>query len=208
MVKSRWKFRRVLLCTTLCVAALDAVLMLKIHADAAAREKLSVGEARRLIANFAGATLPKDAVEIRKEDISVLGSTATVVAKIATAFRFDKGSDGEWRVAEVRAGDNRWEDVELLRRALDAEKTARARAELDSIATALEAFRRERGHYVVAEDARALLDNLSPRYLPHVIRLDPWHKPYAYEGTATRYRLRSPGADGEEHTGDDVAVNN
>src|SRR3954471_18116787 len=78
---------------------------------------LSAKEARRLIARVAGIQLPSDAVRIK--DVSVLGSSATVTAQIETAFKFDKGSDGKWRVAEMRTGDRRWEDVELLTKALN-----------------------------------------------------------------------------------------
>src|SRR5205085_1044204 len=34
----------------------------------------------------------------------------------------------------------------------------------------------------VAKDSVTLLDHLSPRYLKRVIRIDPWHNPYRYEG--------------------------
>ena len=165
---------------------------------------LTPKEARRLIARMAGIQLPSDAVRIK--DVSSLGNAATVTAQIETAFKFDKGSDGKWRVAEVRTGDRRWEDVEMLTKALNVEKTARARAELESIATALEAFRRERGSYPESKSEAALIDSLNPRFLAHVIRVDPWHQPYAYEGTRTSYTLRSAGADEKPNTADDVVV--
>src|SRR5882724_6090774 len=75
------------------------------------------------------------------------------------------------RMADIRTGDRRWEDVELLMKALNVEKTARARAELESIATALESYRRERGSYVETKSEAALVDHLSPRYLARVIRV-------------------------------------
>src|SRR5438477_7634396 len=133
---------------------------------------LTPKEARRLIARLAGIQLPSDAVRVK--DVSAMGDSATVVAQIEIAFRFDKGGDGKWRVAEIRTGDRRWEDVEMLVKALNAEKTARARAELESIATALESFRRERGSYLESKSAAALIDNLNPHYLSRVIRVDPW----------------------------------
>src|SRR2546421_5529954 len=107
---------------------------------------LTPKEARRLIARMAGIQLPSDAVRVK--DVSAMGNSATVVAQIETAFRFDKAGDGKWRLAEIRTGDRRWEDVEMLVKALNAEKSSRARAELESIATALESFRRERGSYL------------------------------------------------------------
>lgn len=171
---------------------------------AAAAEKMSVSQAKRAIARTAGIELPTAAVEVEKEGISVIGSEATVEAKVRTAFRLRRAEKGDWEVAEVRLGAGRWEDVALLSRALDREKGARARAELTTLRVALEAFRRERGHYPAGSDARTLADNLSPRYLSQVIRLDPWQQPYAYTGTLSSYALRSAGADRELGTADDI----
>jgi len=165
---------------------------------------LSAKEARRLIAHMAGIQLPSDAVRVK--DVSSLGNSATVTAQVETAFRFDKDSNGKWRVVEIRTGDRRWEDVDTLVKALNAEKTARARAELDSIATALDSFRRERGGYPEAKTEAALIDHLNPRYLARVIRIDPWHRPYEYEGTRTSFVLRSSGPDEKSNTADDVTV--
>ena len=165
---------------------------------------LTPKEARRLIARMAGIQLPSDAVRIK--EVSAMGNSATVVAQVETAFHFDKGGDGKWRVAEIRTGDRRWENVDMLVKALNAEKTARARAELESIATALESFRRERGFYVEAMTEAALIDNLNPRYLSRVVRIDPWHRPYEYEGTRTSFVLRSDGPDEKPNTADDVTV--
>jgi hypothetical protein len=165
---------------------------------------LTPKEARRLIARMAGIQLPSDAVRIK--DVSSLGNSATVTAQIETAFRFDKGGDGKWRVAEIRTGDRRWENVELLMKALNVEKTSRARAELESIATALESFRRERGSYVESTSEAALIDHLNPRFLPRIIRVDPWHQPYSYEGTRTSFVLRSAGPDEKPNTTDDVVL--
>jgi len=64
---------------------------------------------------------------------------------------------------------------------------------LESIATALESFRRERGSYPEAKTEAGLIDNLNPRHLSRVIRIDP--KPYGYEGARTSFVLRSSGRD-------------
>ena len=79
---------------------------------------LTAKEARRLIARMAGIQLPSDAVRVK--DVSSVGNAATVTAQIETAFKFDKGSDGKWRVAEIRTGDRRWEDVDMLIRFIEA----------------------------------------------------------------------------------------
>jgi len=164
---------------------------------------LSPKEARRLIARMAGIELPSDAVRVKS--VSATGNSAVVVAQVETAFRF-VNENGKWRVAEIRTGDRRWENVELLVQALNAEKTTRVRAELETIATALEAFRRERGSYIESKSEAALVDFLSPRYLARVIRVDAWHRPYEYEGTRDAYLLRSLGPDGKPGTADDVVL--
>jgi len=165
---------------------------------------LTPKEARKLIARMAGIELPSDAVRVK--DISTMGNTAVVVAQVETAFRLVKGDKDKWRVAESRTGDRRWEDLDTLMKALNVEKTARARAELESIATALESFRRERGFYLESKSEAVLIDNLNPRYLARVIRVDPWHKPYEYEGGRNSIVLRSDGPDGKPGTDDDITV--
>jgi hypothetical protein len=194
-------YKRTLLLTCLAITLLaGAVTIVKTRAAG----DLTPKEARRLIARMAGIQLPSDAVRIK--DVSAMGNSATVTAQIETAFKFDKAGDGKWRVAEIRTGDRRWEDVELLTKALNNEKTARAHAELESIATALESFRRERGSYVESKSAAALIDHLNPRFLGRVIRVDPWHQPYEYEGTRASFTLRSAGPDEKANTADDVVL--
>jgi hypothetical protein len=190
---------------TASIFGLTAICLLLALAYGQAADDLSPNQARKLIANLAGIQLPSNAVRVR--EVSPMGSSALVVAQVETAFRFVKGDGGKWRVAEIRTGDNRWEDVETLVRAVNREKAERARAELETLATALESFRRERGFYVIAKDEGVLVDHLNPRYLARVIRLDPWHKPYLYEGTQAAFTLRSTGADGKENTPDDIVIN-
>jgi hypothetical protein len=191
--------KRTLLCAAIALIAVSFTLIATSAADG-----LSPKEARRLIARMAGIDLPSDAVRVK--EVNALGNSATVVAQVETAFRFEKGDNGKWRVAEIRTGERRWESVDLLLKALNAEKTSRARAELESIATALESFHREHGFYVEAKTEAVLVDRLNPRYLTRVIRLDPWHQPYEYEGTRTAYVLRSAGPDEQSNTADDVTI--
>jgi len=185
-------------------ASLIAVTSVVVTSQVIAAGDLTPKEARKLIARMAGINLPSDAVRVK--EVSAMGNSATVVAQVETAFRFDKGSDGKWRIAEIRTGDRRWEDVDLLVKALNAEKTSRARAELESIATALESYRREHGFYLESKTEAALIDSLNPRYLPSIIRVDPWHQPYQYEGTRGSFVLRSSGPDEKPNTADDVVV--
>ncbi|MCA1626414.1 MAG: type II secretion system protein GspG [Acidobacteria bacterium] len=192
--------RRIVNSTLACLGLFCLIACVVYAAD----KGLSKDEARKLIANLAGLELKKDAVNVT--EVSTLGSSATVVAQVETAFRFVK-QNGKWYVVEIRTGEGKWEDVELLARALNTEKIARARAELETLAAALEAFRRERGFYVAVEDESALVDHLHPHHLQSVIRFDPWHRSYEYEGTRDSYTLRSTGPDGKARTPDDVTIN-
>jgi len=187
---------------SLLILVIASVGFLAVNARAAG--DLTPKEARKLIARLAGIQLPSDAVRVKS--VSSFGNSVVVVAQVETAFRFIKGDNDQWRVAEIRTGDRRWEDVEMLVRALNAEKTSRVRAELETIATALESYRREHGFYVESKSEATLINHLNPRYLPRIIRVDPWHQPYEYEGTRNAFVLRSPGPDGKANTSDDILI--
>jgi hypothetical protein len=77
---------------------------------------------------------------------------------------------------------------------------------MELIAKALEKFHRERGFYVISDSQAVAIDHLSPRYLAYVIRLDPWHQPYKYQGERDRFTLSSAGPDGKPDTPDDIQV--
>jgi hypothetical protein len=53
-----------------------------------------------------------------------------------------------------------------------------------------------------------LIDHLTPKYLIRVIRVDPWNRPYQYEGQPNDYVLRSLGPDGKPKTPDDIVFAN
>lgn len=136
------------------------------------------------------------------------GSEAIVEARFNATFRFTTDKQGNWQVVEVRTGDRKWESLELIRTAVQKEKALRTTADLRTIVTALEAFRRERGYYVVADTNSALIDNLAPRYLPTIIRLDAWSNEFRYKGSESSYRLASLGADGKPDSGDEIIFEN
>lgn len=163
---------------------------------------LDARQARKSLARLLGIELPSDAVRVK--EISLLGGSAIVVAEIEFEFRFIK--EKEWRITEIRTKDNAWQDTGAIVSAINSAKRDRAQRELEMVAEALEAFRRERGFYIVAETEAALVDHLGPRYLPRVIRVDPWHQPYQYEGGRDRFTLRSAGADGKAKTSDDIVI--
>ncbi|HEX8772289.1 MAG TPA: type II secretion system protein GspG [Pyrinomonadaceae bacterium] len=165
---------------------------------------LDGGHAREILASLTDIRLPSDALRVK--EISSLYNSTVVVARVTVEFRFKKGSDNRWRLVEFRTGEGDWRDLEKIAHAVNTEKARRARSELEMLATALDAFRRERGFFVVADSTGVLVDQLNPRYLARVVRLDPWHRPYLYEGERDRYRLLSAGPDGEPGTGDDINV--
>ena len=163
-------------------------------------------EARKAIAQALGFDKP-DGVRIKSVG-SPAGGDAVVEATIEAGFHLKQDKDGKWTAVEVRTGDRRWESIELIQTAVRKEKMLRTTAELRTIATALEAFKRERGGYVASDNATVLIDLLAPRYLPSVIRIDAWSQELEYKGTASGYRLASRGPDGKPGTGDEIVIEN
>jgi hypothetical protein len=146
--------------------------------------------------------------------LSPIGSTAVVELEVETSVDFVRDARGRWQVARVRFGNSGggggssggFGAFDAFERALNAEKLARARADLTSLAALLEEYRRARGFYVVAETASGLIDHLNPNYTTEFIRFDPWHRPYEYKGAREGFTLRSLGADGKPNTADDVTL--
>ena len=175
----------------------------------AAALTLTVKRARCLVAELLGVTLPSDQVRIK--DLSllnlVLGSepSALIVSSVQADFRLAR--DGKaWRVSEFKSGNREWANVDALAVALNDVKRVSATSDLTAIANALVDFRRKRGSYVVSDKESVLIDHLSPQYLARVIRLDPWHRPYQYDGEQDHFSLRSVGPDGKPNTPDDIVV--
>ena len=148
--------------------------------------------------------LTRGALTIKQ--LSPMGSTAVAEVVVAATFTLSRDARGRWSVSEVAAGVGSVKDLAALWRAVDSRKAERAREDLSTLSEALEAYRRERGFYVVARDSVVLNDHLSPRYARRIIRLDPWRNPYRYDGTAAAYTLGSDGPDGKQGTADDVTL--
>jgi hypothetical protein len=181
------------------------VLMLLVIVTALAAD-LSAGEARKKITAALGFDNVNN-IHIKNINKGMSGQ-AVVEATVDTAFRLEQDKQGNWQVVELRTGDRRWESLELIDTAVRKEKILRTTADLRTLVTALEAYRRERGTYVRAESGAKLIDELAPRYLPVVMRLDAWSNEYDYKGSASGYRLSSSGPDGKPATGDDIAIEN
>ncbi len=169
----------------------------------------SVKRSRCLLASLLGVTLPSDLVRIQSVSEFVIPvasqPSAVVLALLTIDARMVNAGKGGWQVAEIRAGSS-WIKTEGLAASIDRERGELARGELAWMAEGLEKFRRDRGFYVVSDSQAAVMDHLTPRYLPRVIRVDPWQRAYKYQGERDRFVLRSAGADGKDGTGDDIEL--
>jgi hypothetical protein len=170
---------------------------------------LTMKRARCLVAELLGVPLPSDQVRIKNMSLLELPfgseSSALIEAFIQADFRVARDARG-WHVSEVKTGNRDWTNIESFAAALNEVKRVNATADLAAIANALIEFRRVRGAFVVSDKESVLIDHLSPRYLTRVIRVDPWHRPYEYEGEQNQFSLRSVGPDGKTGTLDDIVV--
>lgn len=171
--------------------------------------ELTTKRARCLVASLFGVTLPSDDVRIKEKSPFGLSigpeSAALVTALVRVDFRLARDRSG-WRVSEFKSGTRNWINIANLPAAIDEVKRSTASDDLSIIAKALGDYRRDRGYFVVSDKEAVLIDHLSPHYLTRVIRVDPWYRPYQYEGQQDRYSLRSLGPDGKPNTPDDVVV--
>jgi hypothetical protein len=171
--------------------------------------ELTTKRARCLIATLFGVALPSD--DVRIKEVSPFGLSlgsepaALVTALIRVDFRLARDVKS-WRVTAFKSGTRDWANVSDVLIAIDEVKRSAANEDLSTIAKALGDFRRDHGYFVVSDKESVLIDHLSPRYLTRVIRVDPWHRPYQYDGQQDRYSLRSLGPDGKPNTPDDVVV--
>jgi hypothetical protein len=166
---------------------------------------LNVKRARCLIASLFDVPMPSDSVRIQEISDLGVGSSAIARSLVRADFRFVMDSNG-WRVSEFHSGNRSWIKLESVPDEVDALKRARTNEDMNAIATALEAYRRVRGSFVIAEKHSVLIDSLTPRFLHRVIRLDSWHHPFEYQGTSDHFTIRSLGPDGKENTADDLVV--
>ena len=185
-------------------------------ADAAGAERVEAARraVEELVAEFGArvreskgkAVEPLTRGPLTIKQLSAMSSSAVAEVVVTATFHLSKDARGRWVVSEVIFGDEAVGRLDSLWQNADARKAALARAQLATLRDALESFRAERGFYVVAKDSVVLLDHLSPHYLKHVIRIDPWRNPYRYEGTTASYLLASDGPDGKPNTADDVTL--
>src|SRR5215213_6517023 len=93
-------------------------LLTPIHARADLNQK----QARKIIQTMAGWSLPSDSVRIRSVK-SNSAESAEINAEIEAVFRLTQ-REGQWRLSEIRTGQDRWERLEIVARAAKAELPA------------------------------------------------------------------------------------
>lgn len=152
--------------------------------------------------------IPQSSLE--KEDLEVLkvtrigGSEAIAETRLKTAFRIEKVK-GEWVVREVRIGHGQWEKIGNLTAALEAVKISETEQMLNEIAEAIRKYRESNGNLPVFKDYISLSDQLCPRYLTPLIRLDSWRHPLWAERLNTGVIVvQSAGPDRALGTRDDI----
>jgi len=85
-----------------------------------ARADLSAAQARKALTRIPGFALKSGAVRVKSVS-ATSASAADVSAEIQTVFKFETDKDGRWRVAEVRTGQEHWEDIDLIAHSLGAQ---------------------------------------------------------------------------------------
>src|ERR1051326_3652684 len=124
---------------------------------------MNVKRARCLVAELLGVTLPSD--QVRVKDISSLDlplgteSSAVIESSIQVDFRLAHDTSG-WRVSEFKSGNREWTNLNAFSATFNEVKRANATSDLDTIATALKDFHRERGAFVVSDKESVLIDYL------------------------------------------------
>ena len=183
-------------------ASIALALLLVMVAGAA--KSLSPKEARKSIASIPGLEFDPNLVRIKSIEPGSGG--AIVEAQFETAFRLD--NKGEWVAAEVRLGNGKWENLELLTTAIRNEKIKRTRDRLQALGAAIDAYYREQNYYPRARDMVELTDLLAPKYMNTVIRDDLWSKYLQYSSDGKSYRIQSLGPDGKPDTSDEITLEN
>lgn len=179
-------------------AAFSVLLLLLAAGCAKSAEK----QIQEQVSGFGGADLKNSQIEVTK--IEGEGDFATAEITVRTAVKLRK-EQGQWVIDEVRIGDRRWEKAERIRAALDLERRQAALGQLEQIRQAIEGYRRQFSHVPQSEGFTALIDELAPRFLSQVIRIDPWSNPFQYRALGSdQFDLRSAGPDRSFQTDDDV----
>ena len=84
------------------------------------RADLTPKLARKAITRTPGFELTNGSVRV-KSIAATSATLAEVSAEIRTVFKFEADKEGRWRVAEIRTGQDRWEQIDLIAKALQTQ---------------------------------------------------------------------------------------
>jgi hypothetical protein len=84
------------------------------------RAQLTPKQARKALTRTPGFVLKNGSVRV-KTISTTSAAAAEVSAEIRTVFKFETNKQGRWRVAEIRTGQDRWEEINLVASALKTE---------------------------------------------------------------------------------------
>jgi hypothetical protein len=150
--------------------------------SADARADLSPKQARKVMTRIPGFELKSGAVRVKSISASS-SSSAEVSAELRSVFKFEADQQGRWRVAEIRTAQDRWEDVDLIARAL---KVQIVKADCNTLDPPM------RGRLAVdpsVKRARCLLGSLLGVEVPsdaiRIQEVDPMPIPFASQPSAT-----------------------
>jgi hypothetical protein len=115
---------------------------------------LSASQARKAISRIPGFETKSSAVRVHSVS-AINASAGEATAELRTVFRFEADQKGRWRVAEVRTGQDHWEDVDLIAAALGAQS---AKPECAAVGPRLDGAGESNGPSV--KRARCLLGSL------------------------------------------------
>ena len=82
------------------------------------RTNLTASQARKVLTRIPGFELKSGAIRVKSVSPNS-AAAADVSAEVRLVFKFEKDKSGSWWVAEVRTGQDRWEPIDLIARALN-----------------------------------------------------------------------------------------
>jgi len=180
---------------------LIAVLLL----SACGGRKMNNTLARDLIVGAHQESLKTSDVDI--VNVSQSSKTDAVIeTRLRMAFRLEKAGN-RWILREARPGHGQWENVEHLERALNQIKSEETENMLRRILDAIGKYQETHKRIPEFKDFIDLTDQLSPKFLTPLIRLDAWQRPIEASLSDTEViLLRSAGPDGIMGTTDDITA--
>ena len=148
-----------------------------------------------------------DADQVRVTNVrQKTGGHAIADVTVTTAVTL-RQENGRWLLDEIRLDDQWWEKIDRIVAAIQASRTSETDTQMNEIRQSIDQYREAHGHPPQTSSFVTLIDELNPRFLDSVIRLDGWRSPYAYRSVGPEgYVLTSPGPDRKLGTADDIIL--